>query len=346
MNSREEQMRYQIRCQLRDARRTALSAMSGLALAFSAAGTAQAETIKLLSSWAENDKPAYANALLFKKNVEAVSGGKIKVEISGPEVVPPFQQLQPVSAGVFDVLYTHGAYHAGAKGLALGADAINIDVQERRDAGVWRYIDEFYQKNHKLKLLSLSTMGTQGYHCYIRQPLSSQDDWKGRKIRGVVSYHGVIRALGGEPVVLPIGEIYSALERGVVDGACMPAAGMLANKHYEVAKYRMEPTFGSTNVIFAMNMAKWQRLSSEQQKLLLEAGAKTEKDSQTVGDEIVAQERAELAKAGVKVEKLPPEKGKMIQEAWDKSQWELAQQCCGQAGVELHELARKAGLAK
>jgi TRAP-type C4-dicarboxylate transport system substrate-binding protein len=328
------------------ARRLAISAVCGLSLAVSAIAAAQAETIKLLSSWGENDKPSYANTLLFKKNVEAISGGKITVEISGPEVVPPFQQLQPVSAGVFDVLYTHGAYHAGAKGLALGADAIDIDPQKRRDAGVWRYIDEFYQKNHKLKLLSLSTMGTHGYHCYVRQPLSAQDDWKGRKIRGVVSYHGVIRALGGEPVVLPIGEIYSALERGVVDGACMPAAGMLANKHYEVAKYRVEPTFGSTNVIFAMNLAKWQRLTPEQQKLLLEAGAKTEKDAQPLGDEIVQQERADLAKAGVKVEKLPPEKGKMIQEAWDKSQWELAQKCCGRAGKELHEIARKAGLAK
>ena len=339
-------MRHQIRLQVRHAKRVAFSAICGLALAVSANGVVQAETIKLLSSWAENDKPSYANALLFKKNVEAISGGKIKVEISGPEVVPPFQQLQPVSAGVFDVLYTHGAYHAGAKGLALAADAINIDVQKRRDSGVWRYIDEFYQKNHKLKLLTLSTMGTHGYHCYIRQPLSAQHDWKGRKIRGVISYHGVIRALGGEPVVLPIGEIYSALERGVVDGACMPAAGMLANKHYEVAKFRMEPTFGSTNVIFAMNMAKWQRFTPEQQKLLLEAGAKTEKDAQTMGDEMVAQEWAELAKAGVEVEKLPPEKGKMIQEAWDTSQWELAQKCCGQAGVELHELAHRAGLAK
>ena len=323
-----------------------LPVIAGLSLAISAAATAQAETIKLLASWSENDKPAYANAVLFKKNVEALSGGDIKVEINGPEVVPPFQQLQPVSAGVFDVLYTHGAYHAGAKGLALGADAIDIDPQKRRDTGVWRYIDEFYQKNHKLKLLSLSTMGTQGYHCYMRQPLSPQDDWKGRKMRGVVSYHGVIRALGGEPVVLPIGEIYSALERGVVDGACMPAAGMLANKHYEVAKFRMEPTFGSTNVIFAMNLAKWQRLTPEQQKLLLEAGAKTEKDAQTIGDEIVAHERAELAKAGVKVEKLPPEKAKMVQRAWDKSQWELAQKCCGEAGKELHELAKKAGLAE
>ena len=318
----------------------------GLVLVMAGAGAARAETIKLLASWGANDKPSYANALLFKKNVEEISGGNIKIEISGPEVVPPFQQLQPVVAGVFDVLYTHGAYHAGSKGLALAGDAIDIDVKKRRDAGVWGYIDEFYQKTHKLKLVALGTMGTAGYHCYVRRPLSDQNDWKGRKIRGVVSYHGVIRALGGEPVVLPVGEIYSALEKGVVDGACMPAAGMLANKHFEVAKYRMEPTFGSTNVLFVMNMGKWQRLSAEQKQLLLDAGAKTEFDAQKMGDEILKEEHAELAKVGVEVAKLPPEKATLVRDAWDKSQWELAEKCCGQAGVELHELARKAGLAK
>ena len=83
--------------------------------------------------------------MLFKKNVEEISSGNIKIEVSGPEVVPPFQQLQPVVTGVFDVLYTHGAYHAGSKGLGLAGDAIDIDIKKRRDAGVWSYIDEFYQ---------------------------------------------------------------------------------------------------------------------------------------------------------------------------------------------------------
>ena len=145
-------MRSEATHRARAVRRLATIVAGGLVLVMSGAGAARAETIKLLTSWGANDKPSYANALLFKKNVEEISGGNIKVEISGPEVVPPFQQLQPVVAGVFDVLYTHGAYHAGSKGLALAGDAIDIDVKKRRDTGVWGYIDEFYQKTHKLKI--------------------------------------------------------------------------------------------------------------------------------------------------------------------------------------------------
>ena len=304
----------------------------------------QAQTLRLLSIWAENDRPSYINGVIFQRHVKEVSDGKLTISINGPEAVPPFEQLQPVSAGVFDILYTHGAYHVGSRGLALAADSIDVDLDKRRESGVWRFLDEYYQKTHSLKLLALTTQGTQGYHCYLRRPLSPENDWKGRKIRGVVSYHGVIRALGGEPVVLPMGEVYVGLERGVMDGSCGPAAGMLALRHYEVAKHRLEPTFGIVNVIFAMNGNRWRGLSEQQQKWLLDAGQRTEVEAARVGNEIVAEERAKLAEHGVQVARLPDDKGKMIQEVWRTSQWELADKCCGDAAKQLREVARKAGM--
>ena len=308
------------------------------------AGPASAETYKLLSSWDSGFKPAYIIAEMFQKNVADISGGKTKVDFFGPEAVPPFQQLQPVAAGVFDMLYTHGAYHAGAKGLALAGDAVDSDVKKRREAGVWQYIDAFYQKNHGLHLISMPVQGTKGYQCYLRQPLSPAGDWAGRKIRGVVSYHGVIKALGGVPVVMPVPEVYSALEKGVVDGACLTAAGILAAKHYEVAKYRVEPTFGAATVIIAFNMAKWAKLSAEEKQTFTAAGAKTETDVPPISDRIVTDEWTELAKLGMKVETLSPEKGALIRKAWNDSQWELAKQCCGEAADELKAIATKAGI--
>lgn len=322
----------------------AVTCLATCVLALAVAPQSQAQTLKLLSSWAPNDRPSYVNALIFQRHVKEVSGGKLDVTINGPEAVPPFEQLQPVSAGVFDILYTHGAYHAGSRGLALAADSIEVNLAKRREAGIWNFIDEYYQKTHGLRLLALSTQGTNGYHCYLRNPLSADGDWKGRKIRGVVSYHGVIRALGGEPVVLPMGEVYVGLERGVMDGACGPAAGMLSLKHHEVAKHRMEPTYGAVNIFFAINNNRWSRLSEEQKKWLLEAGARTEVESVKVGNEIVTEERAQLDKLGVKVARLSPQKGEMIRRVWNTSQWEIAEKCCGDAAKQLREMARKAGM--
>ena len=334
-------MRRELRRRVKNAARFA-AAIGGLVLL--APTQSRAETLRLLSSWAENDRPSYVNGLIFQKHVKEVSDGKLTIAINGPESVPPFEQLQPVSAGVFDILYTHGAYHVGSRGLALAADSIDVNIDKRRETGIWRFIDDYYQKTHGLKFLALSTQGTNGYHCYLRRPLSPEADRKGRKIRGVVSYHGDIRAIGGEPVVLPMGEVYVGLERGVMDGSCGPAAGMLALRHYEVAKYRVEPTFGAVNVFFAINGNRWRGLSEQQQRWLLDAGSRTEVEAARVGDEIVVEERAKLAEHGVQVARLPDDKGKMIQDVWRSSQWEIADKCCGDAAKQLRELARRAGM--
>jgi TRAP-type transport system periplasmic protein len=322
---------------------TRLAVTLGLILV-SVASVQAAETLKLLSSWGENEWPSIANARIFLKHVKEVSKSEINVTISGPESVPVFEQLQPVSAGVFDLLFTHGAYHVGSRGLAVAIDSIDIDPDKRREAGVWQFIDDYYQKAHGLRLIAIATGGNHGYHCYLRRPLSGENDWKGRKIRGVVSYHGVIRGLGGEPVVLPMGEVYVGLERGLMDGVCGPAAGMFGLKHYEVAKYRVEPTFGVVSTLFFINAGRWSRLSEQQRKWLLDAGSKTEREAITEGDEIVRDERAKLAAQGVQVTRLPDDKGKMIREAWNSSQWEIAEKCCGDAARQLRETARKAGM--
>ena len=113
-------------------------------------------------------------------------------------------------------------------------------------------------------MVTLPAASFSGYHMFLKEPLSPAGDVKGRKIRGTLSYHGVIRALGGSPVVLPGSQIYSALEKGVVDGACWPAAGMLSMKHFEVAKYRVRPTFGTSNVPVLVNLDSWNKLNDKE----------------------------------------------------------------------------------
>ena len=98
----------------------------------------------------------------------------MQVRISGTEVVPPFEQLQPVVAGVFDMLYTHGVYHMGGKGLSLVLDTIDMDPMKRREVGIHDYIDDYYQKNNNLKLVAVLTAGFSGYHMFLKEPLSPE----------------------------------------------------------------------------------------------------------------------------------------------------------------------------
>ena len=135
------------------------------------ATSVSAANLKVLASWNKNIWPTYVVLDTFVKNVAKVGGDKVNLRISGPEVVPPFEQLQPVKSGVFDILFTHGVYHVGSKGLAAIADAMTADPVGKRSSGVWDSLDKFYQKTHSLKLLAISPSSTAGYHIFLKDPI-------------------------------------------------------------------------------------------------------------------------------------------------------------------------------
>ena len=318
--------------------------LAGAALAVAMVGAVEAASLKLLTSWNKNNWPTYAVLQQYLDNVKEIGGDTVKISVQGPEVVPPFEQLQPVASGVFDMLFTHGVYHAGSKGIALVVDTIDVDPLKRRSAGIWDAVDKYYQKHNNMKMVALVGASFSGYHMFLKEPLSPEGDVKGRKIRGTLSYHGVIRALGGSPVVLPGSQIYSALEKGVVDGACWPAAGMLSMKHYEVAKYRVRPTFGSSNLPVLVNLDAWNKLNDKEKGVLLAAGRETELEMPWVGRQILAEETGKLDGFGVKTLHLPPEKADLVKKAWSTSLWEVARKCCGDGADGLYKLAKDAGM--
>jgi TRAP-type mannitol/chloroaromatic compound transport system substrate-binding protein len=316
---------------------------SAAALMLVIGSSASAAELKILTSWNKNIWPTYVVLDTFVKNIAKIGGDKIKVRISGPEVVPGFQQLQPVKAGVFDILFTHGVYHMGSKGLAASADAMSSDPVGKRTSGVWDHLDKFYQSTHGLKLLAISPNSTKGYHIFLKKPIEG-GNWKGRKIRGTQTYHGVIKMFGGEPVVMSGSQVYSALEKGVVDGAAWPAAGMLSMKHYEVAKYKVRPTFGTSTLPLLMNMASYNKLTKEEQNILLLAGKMTELEMPWIGDQMQAEEDAKLAKLGVKITRIPADKVAEMRKAFAEGIWALGEKCCGSAAKQMRAMAVKAGL--
>jgi TRAP-type C4-dicarboxylate transport system substrate-binding protein len=332
---------------LLNAQRTVRSTIGALAFGGLAAATPlAAEDIRVLSSFDTSQLPTYTVLKQYMDNVAEIGDGAVTFTVFGPEAVPIFEQLSPVSTGVFDALYTHPVFHAGDGGLALAVDAIDVDPMARRESGVWDYVDQFYQETHNLKMVAMMSVSMEGYHLFTTEPLSDAGDLAGRKVRGTPTYFGVIEALGAEPVVLPGSEIYSALQTGIVEGAGWPAAGMVSMKHYEVANYRLRPTFGTATQPVFVNLDVWNGLSSETQDILLEAGELTELQMPWIGNAIQAAEDAKLAELGVAVETLSPEMAEKVQLAFVSSIWSLAQDCCGDAASGLRAVALEAGLTQ
>ena len=308
--------------------------------------TAEARDLRVLSSFDTSQLPTYSVLQRYMDNVAEISGGETTFTVFGPEAVPIFEQLEPVSNGVFEMLYTHPVFHAGAGGLALAVDAIDVDPIARRTSGVWDSVDKFYQEQHNLKMVGMMSVSMAGYHLFTKEPLSEAGDLAGRKIRGTPTYFGVIEALGGEPVVLPGSGIYSALQTGIVDGAGWPAAGMISMKHFEVASYRLRPTFGTATQPVFVNLDVWNSLDEKTQADLLEAGKITELEMPWIGNQIQAEEDAALDGLGIKIETLDPAMAKKVQSAFMAGIWKIAEDSTGPAAIALREQAKTAGLTE
>ena len=243
--------------------------------ASTAFGPAEAATeLKLLTSWGPNNVgPTYAVTTIIDE-AKKLGGGALDIKRYGPEVVPPFEQLQPVSSGTFDLLFTHPAYHGGATAIGTLIDTIATDVEKRRSTGVFDWIDQYYQKNFQVKLIA--TPSQTGYQFILKEPLKDEEALRGRKIRSNPAYDPIVKALGGSPVLLPVPQIFTALQKGLVDGSAYTVNSLASQKLYEVVKYMARPTFGSGNFFFMVNLKKWQALDSAAQKALLGAGQKIE----------------------------------------------------------------------
>jgi TRAP-type C4-dicarboxylate transport system substrate-binding protein len=260
----------------------------------------------------------------------------------GPETVSPFEQLQPVSAGLFDMLFTHGAYHLGETAMAFGMDAVKDDPAARRESGVYDLIDQHYQARN-LKLIGVFSAAS-GYHILLRNPIGDDGALEGRKIRASGTYHDMVTELGGSVVTLPASEIYSALERGVADGAAWPVFGAMDYKWYEVADYMTRPTFGVTNLTLFMNLGAWNGLSAEQQDLVMETAQELEISGRAQLADLWEKEDKAMQDAGLAVTEFGPNVAGSVDAIFAAGVWKQVEQKAGKDGVAFHNLAVEKGL--
>lgn len=302
---------------------------------------AMAQNMRLLSSWDPSYPPVPAVLDPFLERLEQETNGQIRITRFGPETVSPFEQLDPVGRGLFDLLFTNGAYHATDSSVGMTFDSVSATPQEVRESGIWDYADAHYQ-TLGLKLVAV-LYDLNGYHILLRQPLGDTA-FAGLRIRGTPIYHPLIEALGGAPVVLPASEIYPSLERGVVDGAAWPTVGAVGFRWYEVADYMMRPSFGQVGHLVFMNLERWNSLSPELQETISRVAEAYEIEANAIMDEVVAVEEATLQAEGVSVSELPANFLPLIGASWFEGAMTLAARANPVEVAEIRAMAEAAGL--
>lgn len=322
--------------------RQSLNIVAGVALALGAS-TGHAADYRWLNSWDPSQPGVPLLMQPYVKAVEAASKGSIKMNVSGPEAVPAFEQLQPVASGAFQFLFTHGAYHFGASPLLAVIEALGGTTEQRRTSGVIEAVDKHYQKMG-LKLISVPMTIDGGYQIILRKPPTAAGTLQGHKIRGNATYAGVIKMLGGAVVTMPPAEIYTALDKGVIDGFAWTNYGVVEQRVHEPAKHVLRPAFGFGTYAILANLATWNKLTSAEQKIMQDEAVKMEAVWLRESSRLIEAEERTLVSKGLAVAQMGEAQRAQLKRAWSDGLWDLASQKFKKEVDEVRAIAKAKGI--
>lgn len=222
--------------------------------------------------------------LSFVDKVNDAGAGVVQIEVrGGPEAIGMFQQPDAVRDGIVDMVYTPGSFYGGALPEKDAMVASNLTAVDTRANGGTALMDQIHQEKMGLKYLGWFDSGV-CYNLWTRdEPAFDADgnlDVDGLKLRGNAVYNAFFtNYLKAQVIDLPTGEVYSALQRGVVDATGWTQIGLIDLKWNEFLNYRIEPCFFSTDLGVIVNLDKWNSLSEEARRVLQDVAIQHEQDS-------------------------------------------------------------------
>ncbi|WBY02677.1 TRAP transporter substrate-binding protein DctP [Ramlibacter tataouinensis] len=293
-----------------------------LATGFAAGAAAQEATLRLVSAFAENG--IYVQRLQpWIQKFNAEGKGVLQINfIGGPKAIPTFEVGNAVKTGVVDMALSTGAFYTNVMPEADFLKLTQVPIAEQRKNGAFDAINKVW--NDKANMQYLARMvENQPFHLYTNKKID-KPDLTGLKIRITPVYREFFQALNANVVTTAPGEVYTALERGVVDGYGWPIGGIFDLNWQEKTKYRVDPGFYDAEVSLIMNLPAYRKLSQPQrdylQKQLLALEAQN-----TFWAQYTAEETARQQKAGIQALKFDAATAKAFVDKAYEVGWSNAQ---------------------
>ena len=235
---------------------------------------------RLASSFPKSLDTIFGSAEMFAKTVRALSGGKFEVSVhAAGELMPAFGVVDALQSSTIEMAQTAPYYYTGKNSIFAFGCAVPFGLTARQmdawmDHGNGRKLMDAFYANYNIKSRSAGNTGTQMGGWY-RKPIKSLADLKGLKMRTAGFAGKVMERMGVVPQALPGGEIYQALEKGVLDAA--EWVGPYDDQKlgfYKVAPYYHFPGWweGGPQLDFFINQKAWDALNPEY-KAMVESAA-------------------------------------------------------------------------
>ena len=247
----------------------------------------------------------------FKEKVEELTGGSVVIDVQASGVLGSENDvLDAILGGSTSIDMSRISAFALTSYGCNKSKLLSIPFTFENRAHFWNFANsdlapEFLNEPQELGLPVRGIFyGEEGFrHFFTVNPVSGIEDFKGLKLR--VSndpvMNGMVEGLGANPTVVAFGELYSALQTGVVDGAEQPIANYKSNAFPEVANNLILDghTLGAVQAVITDNA--WGKLTANQQAAVMAAAADTQKFNADLSETAENKVLEELRSSGCNV---------------------------------------------
>ncbi len=224
----------------------------------------------------DNNHPVHKGIEFMAERLAEKSGGKLQIEIYPSQQLGTERQcLELLQIGSLAITKVSAAV---MENFAPNIQVLSLPYIFRDRAHGYAALDgevgkKLLVQSEKYWLRGLTYFDAGQRSFYSKEPIRTPDDLKGKKIRvqESVTAMNLITSLGGAPTPISWGELYTALQQGVVDGAENNPPSFYTSRHYEVCKYYTLNEHTSVPDMLAISTIAWDRLSPQEQQWLQEA---------------------------------------------------------------------------
>ncbi|HVL56534.1 MAG TPA: TRAP transporter substrate-binding protein DctP [Burkholderiaceae bacterium] len=301
--------------------RAAAAPLAAAALALAALAPASAQEVTLRGVNAFQEGTYFArNFERFVKRVNDECKGHVQINyIGGPKAIPTFEQGNALRSGVVDLANTTASFTASIIPEGLTLNYTDLTMAELRKNGTMDYLNQLFM-DKGLYYFARTGEGIQ-YYVYSNKRIDKAD-LTGLKLRIAPIYRDFFQRQGATVVQMAPGEVYTGLERGVVDGYGWPLIGIFDLGWHERTKFRVEPGFYAIELGIQFSANTWKRLTPAQRACLEKQGEWLEAQNAEQARVDSAAEIKRQQEAGIQVIKLDDAQAKIFRRnaydaAWD-----------------------------
>ena len=307
-------------------KRTTFAAFAALTFAlFVLAAAAQAAvTLRVSTCLAKTHDQVETYFQAFHDAFNEAAKGEAKLHyVGGPEVTPRKKQGPALKRGLVDMIFCPMGYFEGMVAEAGLTSVTNLSTRELRDNGAIDQLQPVWKDKFNGRILGWCCYGVD-FHIYTtfkpRESAKTGLDLSGRKMRSTATYNPFFKAMGAIPINMAAAEMYTGLQRGVVQGLAWPEGALAKYGVQKFLKYRVYPGFYRSGSMVVVNADKWNGLPKAVQDKLTEFGLAFEQGSEPILRKKADADNEKLWSSGLQKYELDGE----VRKAYLRTVYELA----------------------